>query len=110
MNKKQYDLAKKDVSNLKKKLKKLEKDILEYENKNERPSFKNERDFRHFIMYAEDGTLVDYDEKTYEVNGVAEFEREYGHESMLECVLGGKNFDDLLVGNRIGMLTLKNNK
>jgi hypothetical protein len=104
MNQKEYELAKKEVVNLAQKLEQLEKEILQYENENNRPSFDNEKDLRGFILYAEDGALVDYNGKTYEVNGVEDLKYEYGSESTFDAIYSGKDFEDLIEGNRIGVL------
>ena len=92
MNEKQYNQANSELDKLEKKITKLKKEILEYENENKRPVFTTIKEIISFIMYepAEKGALFEYDGNTYEVGDFDELVDEYGSESVSDG-LNGKN-------------------
>jgi hypothetical protein len=86
MNNKEYEIAKREVRSLEKKLTKLKDKILKHENEFERPVFETVREITNFIMYmpADKGALFEYGGDTYEVGDYEELIDEYGSESVTD--------------------------
>ena len=86
MNEKLYNQANSELDKLEKKIIKLKKEILEYENENKRPVFTTINEITSFIMHepAGKGALFEYDGNTYEVGNFDELVDEYGYESVVD--------------------------
>ena len=99
MDEKKYEAAKVEVKKLEKKVKKLNEEILKYENENKRPVFTTIKAITDFIMYepADKGALFEYEGNTYEVGDYEELIYEYGAESVTDGMCSsGITIEDLM--------------
>jgi len=86
---KDYNEAKKKRGQLSKEIEKLDKKILKYENDNKLHEFYKIEDVRTFIMYdSSEGSVFTFEDVSYKTEDYQYMEREYGYESMQDCVCG----------------------
>lgn len=86
---KDYNEAKKKRGQLSKEIEKLDKKILKYENDNKLHEFYKIEDVRTFIMYdSSEGSVFTFEDVSYKTEDYQYMEREYGYESMQDCVYG----------------------
>ena len=86
---KDYKDALKKRGQLYKEMEKLDKAILKYENESKKFNFMLIQDVRSFIMYdSSEGSIFTFEGVTYKTENYQYMEREYGYESMQDCVYG----------------------
>lgn len=109
MTEKEYEEAKAILPNKKEEIILLERNILEYENKNKRLIIEDSDDLNDFLIdEPEEGLLFDYKGETFEVGDIEEFIRDYGGDqygqSIQHSLSSEENFGDLVYGGRVGIL------
>ena len=105
MTEEEYNNAVKRSKELSNELYMLDSSIFKYENEHKRPIFTEIGEIKSFIRDgASEGSLFTYQGKTYQVGDYEELLKEYGWESVSDCMYSA-TMDDL-DGGTLSIITL----